>query len=345
MKPKPTSNPAPSRHISSINPTQKQFPISSVPPIQISRNHVRARGKAGANARHAPREAGPVSSTTIKKTTTVEQNPSLPSLISWTRIRDHLVVNKRLQEKILSATVEGSTVTLIARVIQHQPFKFDLDLPRRHVRVIATEYNANGGSINVSPGAGSSGSSGANGLPGYADHNPAMNRPGSAGGRGGPGFPGTAATTIQLICERLHDVHLIANGGPGGPGGAGGTGGDGGNGVPQTPRHDGLEGTAGGAGGAAGPGGAGGKGGEVHVSFVSADNAQAIRVEANGGAPGAAGARGHGGKVGRFGADAPPGPSGAASPPGAAGAVGKADATQVAIAEYWSRAKALLGIN
>ena len=265
---------------------------------------------------------------------------SIFALLSFTRLRDHLVINQKLADKILDATVEGTTVTLVGRVVEHQPATFNLKLPGRHVRIVATEYHANGGTVDVSPTPGASGSNGANGNSGYASHNPIMNRDGSPGAKGGLGGPGRAAPTIQLVCERLRDAHLIANGGAGGPGGAGGAGGKGGAGVAPGPKVDALEGTNGGAGGAAGAGGAGGKGGEVHVSYVSADNAQAIGLAAHGGAGGTAGARGQGGKGGR---DAHPGSTGTASHPGAVGAAGRTVSAPVSADDYWSRVTTLLG--
>jgi len=274
--------------------------------------------------------------------TTVVIDKPVFGFLSFTRIRDKIVVDQTLQNKIEDATFEGSLVSLIARVIEHEP-GFVLRLPGRHLRLIATEYNAKGGALDVSGGPGSIGNTGADGIPGYASGNPDNSKPGGAGGSGGSGGPGSDALTIQLVCEKLHDARLIANGGAGGKGGDGGDGGDGGRGhifnKPGGP--DPVEGTDGGPGGAAGPGGAGGKGGQIHIAYVLADAPLALRIDAKGGDGGDGGARGQGGKGFRDGG--PRGSHGVPSHSGIAGAAGQTNATQVKSAEYWSHAAVLLG--
>jgi len=291
----------------------------------------------------------PISSTLLPQATalavgtTVTPGPIF-SLPTWTRIRDRIVVNQALQDKLNADPAADFTVNLIARVIEHEQ-GFVLRLPGRRVLLIASEYDAKAGAVDVSGATGAGGHAGATGVPGYASAGNGNSRPGGPGGRGSSGGPGDPASSIQLVCETLHDAHFVANGGAGGAGGAGGTGGHGGNGFvvrrPIDPFE--VEGTGGGPGGAAGAGGAGGKGGQIHVAFVSLASPQALRMEAKGGAPGAPGARGAGGKPGRLGIDAGAGAAGAPSHAGAAGAPGQTDAAALTSAAYWSRAAALLG--
>ena len=276
--------------------------------------------------------------------TTIKVDGPIFSLPRWSRTRDRIVINQALQDKLDKDPDAGFAVTLVARVIEHEA-GFVLRLPGRNVLLIASEYDAKAGAVDVSGAAGAGGSAGATGRPGYASAGAGNSRPGGGGGRGSAGGSGSAGTSIQLICEKLHDAHLIANGGAGGAGGAGGTGGQGGNGFvvrrPIDPFE--VEGTSGGPGGGGGAGGAGGKGGQVHVAYVSADNPQALRIEAKGGAPGAAGARGAGGKVGRLGNDASAGAPGTVGHPGTGGAPGQADAAASTSVAYWSRVATALG--
>ena len=90
--------------------------------------------------------------------------------------------------------------------------------------------------------------------------------------------------------------------------------------------------------------GQGGPGGAIQVDFaLSADNAQAISIEATGGPGGPAGAqRGKGGKAGAV-AEGADGPNGAAALAGAAGANGTISAIVIDAASYFTRVAAFLG--
>ena len=283
--------------------------------------------------------------TTIEKktSTTIDLGP-VPFLGELVHVRDRIVIDSKLQTK-LKKELDASgarLVTLIGRLIEHAP-GFNLVLPGHRVRVVATSYDAKGGSIDVSGGAsGVEGKSGATGTAGVAFRDPKRNRKGGAGGRGATGSSGESAGTIHLLCERLGGVRMLANGRPGGKGGDGGDGGRGGPGVRDTPRFDGYEGTGGGPGGPAGTGGAGGGGGQIQVEFVAAANAQLIAMTAAGGAAGAAGAPGKGGVRGKP-TDDTDGPRGALGQPGAAGAAGTTAAGHIDDANYWKRVAALLG--
>jgi hypothetical protein len=266
-------------------------------------------------------------------------NPTLSFVGEFLRIRDRIVVDSKLQKKMDDSG--ALNVTLIGRVIEHAP-GFNLTLPGRIVRLVASSYDARGGAIDVGGHPGSPGASGSTGAPGIASAGGGPRRDGGPGGAGKSGGRGDGAGTIILLCERLHDVRMRANGSAGGAGGDGGAGGRGGNGRAQSPHIEGFDGTAGGAGGAAGAGGPGGPGGAVQVDFVSADNAQAISISAAGGPGGSAGARGKGGKRGVPDGDHD-GLPGAAGPVGAPGANGTNSANLIDPASYFARVAAFLG--
>jgi hypothetical protein len=270
-------------------------------------------------------------------------NPVVPSIGEFERMRDRITIDARLQAKLDKelAASDALIVTLVARVIEHAP-GFELRLPGYHVRLIASSYDARGGSIDVSGHAGDDGHFGATGVPGIAFAN--THRKGGAGGAGTAGGHGDAAGTIHVICEQLHDLRLRANGGPGGKGGDGGTGGRGGDGRGQNPKIDGFDGTGGGPGGRGGAGGAGGAGGGIDVEFVSVDNAQTMSVQAAGGTAGPAGAPGKGGKKGAK-TDEADGARGAAGSAGVIGAAGQTSATRIDGATYWKHAAARLGVR
>jgi hypothetical protein len=277
---------------------------------------------------------------TLTKKEFVVQDPFIPDL-SWSRFRDLIVIDAKLQKKINDEILASSTVRLVARVIRHAP-GFVLRLPGHNVHVVAGEYDANGGAIDVSAPDGPAGHAGTTGSLGYASAG-GVSRPGGPGGAGHPGGPGGSAPGIKLICEHLHSARLLANGGAGGKGGAGGAGGAGGDGrAANKTGIDRVEGTDGGRGGAGSSGGAGGNGGQIHVTFVTADKPRNLQLEVKGGAAGAAGDGGSGGKGGKLG-----GSSGARGKVGRAGTRGAAGSTpiasQVNTDQYWSLVASTLG--
>jgi hypothetical protein len=267
-------------------------------------------------------------------------NPSILDL-SWTRIRDQIVIDAKLQQKILDESYPGDTVRLVARVITHAP-GFVLKLPGHSVQLVAGEYDANGGAIDVSVNDGPAGLSGSTGSLGYASAG-GVSRLGGPGGAGHPGGAGDSAHNIHLICEHLHSARLLANGGAGGKGGAGGPGGAGGDGrAPAKRGVDGVEGTDGGRGGSGSSGGNGGNGGQIQVAFIAADKPRSLQMEAKGGDAGAAGDGGNGGRGGKLGGHA--GPHGKPGRAGTRGAAGKApEASQVNIDQYWALVASTLG--
>ncbi len=265
---------------------------------------------------------------------------SFPTIFQYIRIRDRIVIDKALKAK-LEVVGANYNVVLLAREIEHAP-GIDLVIPGGTVKIVATRYDARGGSIDVSGAEGAKGEPGRIGARGFVAH-PKTSVPGGPGGPGHIGATGGDGGTIRLLAEQLGDVTLRANGGRGGRGGAGGQGGDGGKGVQQSAHVDGLAGSVGGAGGAAGNGGTGGKAGVIEVEFTAAGVPAPMTIEAGGGAPGAAGDRGAGGKSG---VDAP-GPSqgarGAAGKPGAAGKAGSPVIEPVGVAKFRTQVKAVLG--
>jgi hypothetical protein len=146
----------------------------------------------------------------------------------WTRVRDVIMVDPKLQALIdeKAPAPSATEILLLARKIEHIP-GFVLRVPGRDVVLIASEYDAKGGSIDVS---GAPGGPGPSGPGGSASPTPANSRSGGPGGAGGQGGPGQNASSIVLLCETLHGAHLVANGGAGGAGGSGGAGGGGGEG-------------------------------------------------------------------------------------------------------------------
>jgi len=113
----------------------------------------------------------------------VVQDPFILDL-SWTHIRDQIVIDAKLQQKILDESYPGATVRLVARVITHAP-GFVLKLPGHDLQLVAGEYDANGGAIDVSADDGPAGHSGPTGSLGYA----------SAGGISRPGGPRRSRTS------------------------------------------------------------------------------------------------------------------------------------------------------
>ena len=274
------------------------------------------------------------------KSTTFTPGRSFPTIFQYIHIRDRIVIDKALKDK-LEIMGANYNVVLIAREIEHEP-GLNLRIPGGTIKIAATRYDARGGSIDVSGPEGAKGEPGRIGARGFVAR-PATSVPGGPGGPGHTGATGTAGGTIRLLAEQLGDVTLRADGGRGGHGGAGGQGGDGGKGVQQSAHFDGFPGSVGGAGGAAGNGGAGGTAGKIEVEFTAAGVPGSMTIEVGGGAPGAAGNGGAGGKSGFD----TPGPSqgahGAAGKPGAAGKAGKPVIEPVGVAKFRTMVKALLG--
>lgn len=262
-----------------------------------------------------------------------------PVAFGWTSIRDEIVIDKALHDKIVATVKKGDTVGLIARSIVHAA-KFVLALPGINLYLIAEEYDANGGSINLSdvtPGkAGSRGKEGAR-APASKDGS----KPGGIGAAGGIGGTGQAGSTLYLICERLKSANLITNGAPGGIGGDGGKGGDG-----QEPRRLGntdieSPGSGGGNGGPAGVGGTGGQGGKIEAYYTSAATPLALKTSVKGGGGGGPGQPGAAGAASDD--KHKSGSPGATSHAGVAGADGKVINQQLTASEYWSQVQTLLG--
>ena len=90
-----------------------------------------------------------------------------PLITNLTYVRDTITINEaflaeltaQIDEKNLNA---GSTITIAARVITHAP-NYVLRLTNYKLIVIAEEYDAAGGSIDVSGSAGANGAKGVNG--------------------------------------------------------------------------------------------------------------------------------------------------------------------------------------
>jgi len=115
---------------------------------------------------------------------------------NWIYVRDQIVIDPTLKQRLDLTYPVGTTLVLAARSITHAP-NYHLQLPGSTVIVLATEYRGNAGSIDVSGTAGPRGTTG---------------RDGASGATGG---------TIALFCEHAYGVHLVSNGGLGGVGGAG----------------------------------------------------------------------------------------------------------------------------
>ncbi|MDX6611955.1 MAG: hypothetical protein QOD75_1141 [Blastocatellia bacterium] len=269
--------------------------------------------------------------------TTFDPTGTFPTIPEFVRIRDRIIIDKKLTDKINAA--DPFIVTLIAREIEHEP-GFNLKIPGGVIRIVASRYDAKRGSIDVSGAPGAVGAEGAHGRPGLAAHT--INIPGGPGGPGAPGGPGDNAGSIHLLVERVGDVTLRANGGKGGKGGAGGTGGLGAKGEPPNPKKDGFNGSVGGDGGAAGNGGKGGKGGRIRVEFTAAGVPPPMLIEVAAGGAGDPGVRGAAGKSGRP-AEGPEPKPGAAGHAGAPGVVGATVIEPIGAAKYYPRARAIVG--
>ena len=118
----------------------------------------------------------------------VSAEATAKSLFTWTHIRDRIVIDQNLQAKILAQGIPF--VTLIAREITHAP-GFDLTLPGYQLLVVASTYDGNGRSINVSGAAGSHGQAGSHGKKGYASI-PRQQQPWRSGRRGEYGRSGAS---------------------------------------------------------------------------------------------------------------------------------------------------------
>lgn len=272
-------------------------------------------------------------------------------------IRDSVLVDDKLRDRLRSAAEAGSRLRVVARSVRHAK-GYTLQLPGADLTIIAQHYDANGGGVSVAGAAGATGTAGAGGL---------MHGFGTDGGPGHDGaVGGTGATggSIRLLCEHLVQGRFCADGGPGGTGGAGGQGGRGGSSRPPIPgkTQGGTVAGAGGPGGDGGSGGSGGAAGSVSVGYLSVDAAPACTASGGaGGAGGAPGAGGPGGIVLDYGdggltwraagqpraldtaQSAPDGPPGKPGPTGAAGAAGTTTIRQLSEQQYWTEVAAVLG--
>jgi hypothetical protein len=229
-----------------------------------------------------------------------------PLITTLTYVRDTITVNDafltelttQIDEKNLAA---GSTITIAARVITHAP-GYVLRLTNYKLIVIADEYDAAGGSIDVSGTNGPNGAKGADGAKGYASATDANCKDGKPGATGGNGVPGTSGMQVQLFCKRLKAVKLLSCGGSGGNGGPGGKGGDGGNAVvvrtdPEGGKYNEYVGTAGGNGGKGGNASVGGAGGQITVRYIQRLGVLAPSATVTGGTGGTGGLGGAAGNV------------------------------------------------
>jgi hypothetical protein len=257
-------------------------------------------------------------------------------MANWTRIRDRILVDETLQAKILASAAEGERVRLLGRIIEHAQ-GFHLRLPGRNVELVATQYDAKGGSIDVTPEPTPKSPKGGAGARGVASANPRNSRPGLPGEAGPPGAGGKSGASIMLLCEHIVEALLVARGGAGGDGGDGGNGGRGGDG--RQVREEIIDGTGGGVGGAAGRGGNGGRGGSVEVGYLLAK--QPPVVDVTGGAAGEAGAPGSGGEPGRLSGE-PRAARGPGSTRGRAGALGRPRSAHGDSDGYWTGVRELL---
>jgi hypothetical protein len=265
---------------------------------------------------------------------------SFATIFQYVRIRDRIVIDQALKEK-LEDVGASYNIVLVARQIEHAP-GIHLVIPGGTVKIVATRYDARGGSVDVSGVQGATGVPGRTGSRGSAGNSTGKNVPGGTGGAGHTGAEGQAGGTIRLLAEQLGDVTLRANGGTGGRGGAGGQGGDGYAGVRQSSHTDGRAGSVGGAGGAAGNGGNGGKAGVIEVEFTAAGVPSPMTIEAGGGASGAAGVPGVGGRSG-FDANPSQGARGAAGKTGAPGKAGSPVIEPVGLTKFRTEVKTVLG--
>ncbi len=262
-----------------------------------------------------------------------------PVAFSWTSIRDEIIIDKALHDKLVATVKKGDTVGLIARSIVHAA-KFVLELPGINLYLIAEEYDANGGSINLSEVTpGKPGSEGKEGAPAPASKT--GDKPGGVGGTGNTGGTGQAGATLYLISERLKSANLISNGAPGGKGGNGGKGGDGQEQKQIRNTNTETPGSGGGNGGTAGLGGTGGQGGKIEAYYTAATQPLALKTSVKGGGGGEAGKPGAAGQASDD--KHKSGVPGAASHAGAAGADGKVTSRQLTTAEYWGQVLTLLG--
>ncbi|MCZ2079056.1 MAG: hypothetical protein LC130_29160 [Bryobacterales bacterium] len=264
-------------------------------------------------------------------------------------IRDTIIINDAFLSELNSQITEKklpadgtATITIAAREIKHAP-NYILRLTNYKVVVIADEYDAAGGSIDVSGAAGANGVKGPNGAKGYASATPQNNKDGKPGGPGGSGQPGGKGMPLQLFCKRLKQANLLSRGGSGGSGGAGGTGGEGGNAKiivvdPDGGKFQEYIGTNGGNGGRGGDGAAGGSGGHVTVRYVER-LAGSPSVSITGGAGGVGGAGGAGGKGGYQSAN---GVAGAKGSNAAKGSNGQANVQQLEESVFWGQLRTLL---
>jgi hypothetical protein len=265
--------------------------------------------------------------------TFIDLKHPIATVAQYTRIRDRIVINKKLKAKLEDPNAPF-IVNLIGRVVEHEP-GVDLVMPGGIVTIVASTYEARGCKINVSGEAGRPGVPGHAGAPGVAFAN--TRKPGGTGSNGGSGGAGADGGSIRVICERVSDVNLRADGGVGGVGGAGGSGGNGGKGFSVVKTGEVIESTDGGRGGAAGNGGAGGRGGHIEFVFTAAGVPGSVEVSAAAGSGGAAGKRGEGGKGEMH------GERGAAGRAGAAGAAGTTSVDPLSAHNYWKRASTALG--
>ena len=78
----------------------------------------------------------------LLEVTSIDVSPALPLIGEFLRIRDRIVIDEKLQKKMEDSA--ALNVTLIGRVIEHAP-SFNLKLPGRIVRLVASSYDARGG--------------------------------------------------------------------------------------------------------------------------------------------------------------------------------------------------------
>lgn len=265
--------------------------------------------------------------------------------VDWTYFRDQIAVNDALKNEITTEInfrklAPGSILLITARNIKHDA-NYILRLEGYNLVLVADQYDAAGGAIDVSGHDGTDGQPGTNGAAGYASAGGASDRPGGPGGKGQDGRPGTNGMNVTLFCRQLLNAHLISKGGQGGSGGTGGGGGKGGDGRSPGRHIEGWEGTAGGTGGNGGNGAHGGNGGHATVFYVEGAN---TLLDVSGGAGGKSGPAGVGGLNGNLaGAD---GQRAAAGHGGAAGGRGNYSepvSLQVGESDFWNRVQTELG--
>ncbi len=140
---------------------------------------------------------------------------SFPTIFQYIRIRDRIVIDKALKAK-LEVVGANYNVVLLAREIEHAP-GIDLVIPGGTVKIVATRYDARGGSIDVSGAEGAKGEPGRIGARGFVAH-PKTSVP---GGPGGPGHIGATggdqselgecrwAQTADHIPEPCRDIERL----------------------------------------------------------------------------------------------------------------------------------------